>query len=601
MSEVPGDGRNDEVLVAGRYRLLSRLGEGGMGVVWRARDETLGREVAVKEVRAPAALGTADIRRLYARLEREGWAAARISQRNVVTVYDVATHDARPWIVMELIRGLSLSDVLDAEGPMAPRRAAHIGAEVLAALRAAHEAGVLHRDVKPGNVLIANDGRVVLSDFGIATVEGTTNLTMTGELVGSPEYLAPERALGRTPGPESDLWSLGVLLYAAVEGRSPFRQDTALSTLRAVVDEELPPPRRAGALAGVIEGLLRKDPAQRVSAADAERELRIVGAGGAPRTGSTPRPRSGGYAPTVASSAPSPATSATTAGAATTGAATPVGGFGPPTPSTGATTLRSGRPRRALAALVAGITVLLLSIGGLTYSLVKNGDARDGTGKGGTRGGWTSSSGAADDSGSKNAGATSSGPDASGSGSSARSTGAPEATGGAAGTGGAGSPAHLPPQTVQVYARSVRDSYHGVCPPPEAEAPSFSATIAVGRVPATVSYRWVTESGRSSAYGWRTLAFPSGGGASQDVHHTERTYAEDAAHHDRIRVEVRSPVGARSNWLAFSVTCEREESPSPSGHTDGAGDAGGTGDTGSAGSGESSRRSYPSEAVTPPY
>ncbi|MFD7612156.1 serine/threonine-protein kinase [Streptomyces sp. NPDC059828] len=596
MSEVPGGGRIDEALVAGRYRLLSRLGEGGMGVVWRARDETLGREVAVKEVRAPAALGAADIRRLYARLEREGWAAARISQRNVVTVYDVATHDARPWIVMELIRGLSLSDVLDAEGPMAPRRAAHIGAEVLAALRAAHEAGVLHRDVKPGNVLIANDGRVVLSDFGIATVEGTTNLTMTGELVGSPEYLAPERALGRTPGPESDLWSLGVLLYAAVEGRSPFRQDTPLSTMRAVVDEELPPPRRAGALAGVIEGLLRKDPAQRVSAADAERELRIVGAGGAPRTGSTPRAHAGVYAPTVASSAPSPAASATTAGAAT-----PVGGFGPPTPPTGATTLRSGRPRRALAALIAGIAVLLLSIGGLTYALVTNGDARDGTDNGGTGGGGSVSSGAADDGGSKNAGAASSGPDASGSGSSAQSTGAPEATGGATGTGGTASRTHLPPQTVQVYARSVRDSYHGVCPPPEAEAPSFSATITVGRVPATVSYRWVTESGRSSAYGWRTLAFPSGGGASQDVHHTERTYAEDATHHDRIRVEVRSPVEARSNWLAFSVTCEREESPSPSGRTDGSGDAGGTGDTGSAGSGESSRRTYPSEAVTPPY
>ncbi|GAB2749527.1 hypothetical protein GCM10027072_52920 [Streptomyces bullii] len=241
MSEDPGRER----VIVGRYRLLSPLGEGGMGTVWRARDELLHREVAVKEVRAPAGLPASDVERLYARLQREAWAAARVADRNVVTVYDVATDGGRPWIVMELVRGLSLAEVLEAEGPMPPQRAAHIGAEVLAALRAAHSAGVLHRDVKPGNVLIANDGRIVLTDFGIATVEGSSALTMTGEVVGSPEFLAPERALGRTPGPESDLWSLGVLLYAAVEGSSPFRQDTPLSTLRAIVDEELPPPRRA--------------------------------------------------------------------------------------------------------------------------------------------------------------------------------------------------------------------------------------------------------------------------------------------------------------------------------------------------------------------
>ncbi|NUK40695.1 serine/threonine-protein kinase, partial [Streptomyces lunaelactis] len=292
VSEVPGSER----VVAGRYRLLSPLGEGGMGIVWRARDEVLNREVAVKEVRAPTALGEADERRLYARLEREAWAAGRISHRNVVTVYDVATEDGRPWIVMELVRGLALSDVLDAEGPVTPQRAAHVGAEILAALRAAHEAGVLHRDVKPGNVLIANDGRVVLTDFGIAMVEGTSNLTMTGELIGSPEFLAPERAMGRTPGPESDLWSLGVLLYAAVEGNSPFRQNTPLSTLRAVVDEELPPPRRAGPLAPVIAGLLRKDPAERLSAEEAGHQLRVVGAGGTVRT--VPPAAPGLYSPT---------------------------------------------------------------------------------------------------------------------------------------------------------------------------------------------------------------------------------------------------------------------------------------------------------------
>ncbi|WP_333753736.1 serine/threonine-protein kinase, partial [Streptomyces sp. IBSBF 2394] len=289
-----------ERVIAGRYRLLSPLGEGGMGTVWRARDELLRREVAVKEVRAPAGLPQADVGRMYARLEREAWAAARISHPNVVTVYDVATDGGRPWIVMELVRGLSLADLLDAEGPLEPGRAALIGAEVLAALRAAHAAGVLHRDVKPANVLLANDGRVVLTDFGIARVEGSEALTMTGEVVGSPEFLAPERALGRTPGPASDLWSLGVLLYAAVEGVSPFRQDTPLSTLRAIVDDELPPPHRAGALGPVVEGLLRKDPAGRLPADQAERELRLVGAGGTPsggpRTGAAPF---GAYAPTV--------------------------------------------------------------------------------------------------------------------------------------------------------------------------------------------------------------------------------------------------------------------------------------------------------------
>lgn len=293
MSENPGRGETGEArVIAGRYRLLSPLGEGGMGTVWRARDEVLGREVAVKEVRAPAGLPTGEVDRMYARLEREAWAAARISHRNVVTVYDVAAEEGRPWIVMELVRGLSLSDLLDAEGPLPPRRAAHIGAEVVSALRAAHEAGVLHRDVKPGNVLIANDGRIVLTDFGIATVEGTSAITMTGEVIGSPEFLAPERALGRTPGPESDLWSLGVLLYAAVEGQSPFRQETPLSTLRAVVDEELPPAHRAGPLAPVIEGLLRKDPAERTPAADAERDLRLLGAGARPARVRSWRPRS---------------------------------------------------------------------------------------------------------------------------------------------------------------------------------------------------------------------------------------------------------------------------------------------------------------------
>ncbi|MFD5758495.1 protein kinase, partial [Streptomyces sp. NPDC127044] len=277
-----------ERVVAGRYSLLSPLGAGGMGTVWRAYDKVLHREVAIKEVRAPAGLAAPDIERMYTRLEREAWAAARVAHPNVVTVYDVAMEEGRPWIVMELVRGQSLADLLNTEGRLSPQRAASIGLEVLAALHAAHETGVLHRDVKPANVLIARDGRVVLTDFGIAMIEGDSALTMTGEVVGSPEFLSPERALGQRSGPASDLWSLGVLLYAAVEARSPFRQNTPLSTLRAIVDAELPQVRRAGALTPVIEGLLRKDPDERLTAEQAAADLRLIGQGGIPDAGIVP-------------------------------------------------------------------------------------------------------------------------------------------------------------------------------------------------------------------------------------------------------------------------------------------------------------------------
>ncbi|WP_406265490.1 protein kinase [Streptomyces sp. NBC_00191] len=539
MSEVPGDSR----LVAGRYRLLSPLGEGGMGVVWRARDEVLNREVAVKEVRAPAGLAAADEQRLYARLEREAWAAGRISHRNVVTVYDVATEDGRPWIVMELVRGLALSDVLDAEGPLAPQRAAHIGAEILAALRAAHEAGVLHRDVKPGNVLIGNDGRVVLSDFGIAMVEGTSNLTMTGELIGSPEFLAPERALGRTPGPESDLWSLGVLLYAAVEGNSPFRQNTPLSTLRAVVDEELPPPRRAGALAPVIAGLLRKDPAQRLSAGEAERLLRVVGAGGvAPTTPVPPGP----YSPTVSSTSPTPVAHALPQ------QPTPV-----PGPATTATTgVPPDRARRATVVLVAGVAALLLAVGGLAWALVNNGKGNQG---GGDNNGSVSP---ATGSSSASPGNTATAPGGGGT-----DGGTTDNSGNNGNNGGGNGGTYTPPQTVKVYAETVHGSYSGTCPPPEAEAPAFRATITVGRTPASVDYRWATKSGESSDPEWKTLDFEAGGSKQKQVSHVELTYKQGETHHDRIRVEVRSPVEARSNWIDFSVTCEQESPTDGSSYT----------------------------------
>ncbi|MFG3637244.1 serine/threonine-protein kinase [Streptomyces huasconensis] len=373
-----------ERVIAGRYRLLAPLGEGGMGTVWRARDDVLGREVAVKEVRAPAGLPAGEADRLYARVEREAWAAARIPHRNVVTVHDVATQEGRPWIVMELVRGLSLSDVLDAEGALPPRRAARVGAEVLAALRAAHDAGVLHRDVKPGNVLIANDGRVVLTDFGIAAVGGGSAPTVTGEAVVSPEYLAPERVLGRPHAPASDLWSLGVLLHTAVEGSSPFRRDTPLGTLRAVADEEAPPARAAGPLTPVIVGLLRKDPAERMPAADAERDLRLIVSGGRPLTPETPStgtPNNG--TPATGTPLPDPPT-ATTEGASS--GSTPPAPAAPDTTTT--TTTGPTRRSRTVAVLIAGLIALALALGGLTYALVSRDDGGDdgssGRGRGGT-------------------------------------------------------------------------------------------------------------------------------------------------------------------------------------------------------------------------
>lgn len=529
-------------VIAGRYRLLDVLGQGGMGTVWRARDESLGRDVAVKEVRAPAGLSGPDEQRLYARLEREAWAAARITHRNVVTVYDVATEDGRPWIVMELVHGLTLSDVLDAEGPMPPRRAALIGAEVLAALRAAHEAGVLHRDVKPGNVLLSNDGRVVLTDFGIAAVEGTSPLTMTGELIGSPEFLAPERALGRTPGPASDLWSLGVLLYAAVEGSSPFRQDTPLTTLRAVVDEELPPPHRAGALTPVIEGLLRKDPHDRLQADVAERQLRLVGAGGSPRSG--PVHASEPYGAGGRPSDDEPGRTAPTSPTPTPPLPFPLPGSAgshdpapPPPPHGPESQDRSGR---AVAVLATGVVLLLLAVGALTYALLRN------EGGGGTGGHPVTSSPAT-------------GTPSTGSPTTATTT-APTPTRPTATTTTA-----PPAATVLVYVRAVRGSHSGPCPPAEDRAPAFAATLTVGRTPASVEYRWVTESGETSAEkGWRTLEFPADGPREKTVEHTELTYRADETWRDRIRMEVRAPVEKRSNWVEFSVTCE-EATPTPTG------------------------------------
>lgn len=256
-------------LLAGRYRLGGVLGRGGMGTVWRATDETLGRTVAVKELRFPANIDEDEKRRLITRTLREAKAIARIRSAGAVTVYDVVHEDDRPWIVMELIEGRSLADVIREDGPLKWRRAAEVGLAVLDVLRAAHREGILHRDVKPSNVLIADDGRVVLTDFGIAQVEGDPSVTSTGMLVGAPSYISPERARGQKPGPPADLWSLGGLLYAAVEGMPPYDKGSAIATLTAVMTEPLGPPKNAGPLEGVMYGLLAKDPQKRLDEAGA--------------------------------------------------------------------------------------------------------------------------------------------------------------------------------------------------------------------------------------------------------------------------------------------------------------------------------------------
>ncbi|MDC0765815.1 serine/threonine-protein kinase [Streptomyces sp. HD] len=272
-------------LVSGRYRLADAIGSGGMGRVWRAHDEVLHRAVAIKELTAALYVSESDQERLLARTRAEARAAARINHSAVVTVHDVLEHDGRPWIVMELVEGYSLADAVKERGRVEPAEAARIGLWVLRALRAAHSAGVLHRDVKPGNVLIsADDGRVLLTDFGIAQIEGDTTITRTGEVVGSVDYLAPERVRGHDPGAASDLWALGATLYTAVEGRSPFRRTSPLSTMQAVVDEEPAAPQHGGPLTPVITALLRKDPATRPGAAEAEQMLAEAAEGRRPST-----------------------------------------------------------------------------------------------------------------------------------------------------------------------------------------------------------------------------------------------------------------------------------------------------------------------------
>src|SRR3954451_7310429 len=263
-------------LVAGRYALSQVIGRGGMGTVWLATDRVLEREVALKEVTFSVDLTAEERTILRERTMREARAAARLDHPHVVTVYDVVEEDGRPWLVMEHISARSLQEILEEDGPLPPAAVARIGLDVLEALEAAHEAGIVHRDVKPGNVLVDAAGHACLTDFGIATTTGDSSLTTQGALIGSPSYMAPERAHGDEPRPPVDLWWLGATRYAAVEGRPPFDRGEAMATLMSVVSEHPAPMLRAGPLEPVLAGLLTKDPAQRSTIGRARQQLQDV-------------------------------------------------------------------------------------------------------------------------------------------------------------------------------------------------------------------------------------------------------------------------------------------------------------------------------------
>src|SRR4051794_129076 len=277
-ARVPGTGSAmpaSSTLVAGRYRLGAELGSGGMGVVWEAYDELLHRTVAVKEIRYPIGISDEDREKLARRTLREARAVAAVEDPHAVRVFDIVEQDGRPWLVMELVRGRTLTELLREDGPLPAPEVARIGLALLEALQTAHAAGVLHRDVKPSNVIVGEDGRVALTDFGIATVDSDpTDVTTSGQLVGSPAYMAPERARGEKPTAASDLWSLGATLWTAAEGQPPYDEGSAFATMTKVVSEDPPACIRCdGPLGGVLTALMAREPAGRPTIADARRQL----------------------------------------------------------------------------------------------------------------------------------------------------------------------------------------------------------------------------------------------------------------------------------------------------------------------------------------
>ncbi|MFJ6729951.1 protein kinase [Streptomyces sp. NPDC091281] len=402
-------GGSDRRVVDGRFELVERLGAGGMGWVWRAHDTALHRDVAVKEVRPPdPALAEYDpegARTLRERVLREARALARVHHPNVVTIHHIVDGGDRtyPWIVMELVTGGSLQDRLD-RGTLTPREAAGLGRELLSALRAAHAVGIEHRDVKPANVLLRPDGRPVLTDFGIAALRESVGLTVTGAVIGSPDFMAPERVTGKEGGPAADLWSLAMLLYVAVEGHHPMRRGSTLATLAAVLAEDVPPPVRSGPLTPVLAAVLVRDPLARPDADTLDRMLAAV-------TDAHPAPS----APHPYADGPPAGTFGPPATPYTPPAATPPGAYGPPAaarpaqgsptsyslsppalapdlptpaPSPVVATVTPGgrRPRRGRVLPVLSVVVAMAFTGVLVWSLrPDDGDTTD-SGKGTTPG-----------------------------------------------------------------------------------------------------------------------------------------------------------------------------------------------------------------------
>ena len=320
-----------------------------MGTVWRARDQVLAREVAVKEVRLPHLMSRQDLAIARERSLREARVAARLTHPGVVTVHDVIEAEGSPWIVMELVPARSLARVLAEDGPMPPARAAEIGMVLLEALGSAHAAGIVHRDVKPGNVLITADGRAVLTDFGIATVAGDPGLTQAGMVMGTPGFCAPERIRGAPASPASDLWSFGATLYAAVEGRGPFDgQSSAMAVLANIVHSDPPPPASAGPLGPVITALMKRDPAARPDAAAARRMLTEACNGAETAKPAAGRPATGAGDGTIAFAATAPPAGG---GSSPPASASPktAGAVGSESPVPGvAQQRRPGRHRRGL-------------------------------------------------------------------------------------------------------------------------------------------------------------------------------------------------------------------------------------------------------------
>ncbi|MFI1452949.1 serine/threonine-protein kinase [Streptomyces roseus] len=392
-------------LVDGRFELIAPLGAGGMGTVWRARDIALHRDVALKEVRPPdpatAAAQPGLTEQLRERAIREARALARMAHPHVVTIHHIvepaAGTDGHPWIVMELVKGGSLHDRLES-GPMPVADVLRLGLDVLSALRAAHAEGVLHRDVKPANVLLRPDGSAVLTDFGIAALHDSTALTSTGVLIGSPEYIAPERARGEEGLAASDLWSLGMLLYVAAEGTHPLRRATTLATVVAVLDEPIPAPVRSGPLGPVLERLLVRDLSVRPDAAELERLLREASGAAAGSAPPAPSPTAlGQYGP------PTPPPGAGGGGGFGGGPTRPAQQqvpqpYAPFTPGGGSpysvtAPVPANRTPRRRPALLAALAALVLAVGAIGFVKWFPGDSADKSGAGAKGSGAAASTG----------------------------------------------------------------------------------------------------------------------------------------------------------------------------------------------------------------